>query len=127
MLDPNGVRPFLASVVCPPDVASQHVLGPLQPLKANDGCRSSLRFIRFNAAPRKSVDLLPGHGRLLGFRSALACNAVPWVGDFAIELLRVEPVNDLPGSAAEGHDLLSLPQPFPIRPPDDQIVEFVCC
>src|SRR5262245_4172111 len=125
VLDAYGVWPILAAIVGPSQKTGHHILGPLQPLKADhcDGRGFGPAFL--NAAPRKFIDLLAGDRVLLGLGAALEGEVVPGVRVFLIEQLRVQPTHDTPGLATEADHFLALPQPESVRPVDDLVVDFV--
>src|SRR4029453_5713349 len=64
--------------------SGDHVLGALQPLKADHGDRRRLDLAVLDAAMREGVNLVSRHGRLLLFHAGLHCDADPGVRPFYI-------------------------------------------
>ena len=70
MLDPDDVWCFRIAVICPFDVAGNHVLRTLQPLETDDRYRGGLDLIRVDTTLRERViDLVARHCRLDLFHS----------------------------------------------------------
>ena len=109
MLDPDRIRPVLASIVWLGQKSSHNVLGPLQPLKANDRNRRGLWPTFFDAAPRKLINLHPRNCVLLRFYAALEREIVPGIGVLFVKQVRVQPTHDAPNLAAKPDYLLALP------------------
>jgi hypothetical protein len=111
VLDAHGMWPILAAIVRPGQKSSHHVLGPLQPLEANDGDCRGLGPGFLDAAPGEPIDLLTSDCVLLTFRAALESEVVPRVRVLLVKQLRVQSAHDTPDFAAESDHLLALPQP----------------
>src|SRR5437868_4598184 len=109
VLDPNSGGPFLAAIVRPANISAQHILGPLEPLKANYSCSGWLGPPALDAAPSEGVHLLPCDSRFLFLGSTLAGDSVPWVRHLSIEFVRVQPSDYVPSFAAERNSLFALP------------------
>src|SRR5579872_3944329 len=77
VLDAHGVRPLLAAKVRPGQKSGYHVLGPLQPLEADDRDCRRLWPTFLDAAPRELVDLLAGNSVLFALGTALEREVVP--------------------------------------------------
>jgi len=117
----EGVRP----VVLPGNAPRQHVLRALEPLEADQRGSRRFRAAERNGAPRKAVDQLAVHCRLLLHDPALLGGAIPRIGHLGIKQRRVEPVDNAPGVPAERQHLLALPQPLTARSDDDLPVNLV--
>src|SRR5205814_785915 len=123
VLDAYSVRPLLAAIVRPGQKAGYHVLGPLQPFKADDGdCR---RFwpTFVDAAPREFVDLLASNGVLFALSAALEREVVPGIRMLFVKQIRMESPHDAPDLAAEPDHFLALPQPEPVRTVDNLVID----
>lgn len=110
VLDLDRARPFLAGVVGPSQIARQDILRPLEPLKADDRCRASLRLPAFDATPSKSVDLLSRGCGLRPLRAPLLGHALPRVRNGAIELAWIQAMHDTPSPTTQRDSLLTLPR-----------------
>ena len=91
-------------------MAGDDVLRALEPLEADhgDGCGLDLTLV--DAAPRKAVDLFTGSGVLLLNDAVLKGDVEPWVRHFSVELIWVEPTDNLPRLAAEHRQLVARAQ-----------------
>src|SRR5262245_11446660 len=125
VFDLNGVRPFLAAVVCPAQIACQDVLWPLEPLKANDRRCACFRLPAFNTAPGERIDLFSCSRSLCSFRAFVLGDALPGIGHGTVELAWMQAAHDPPGAAAQHHGFLALAKARAVWPLADDVVNSV--
>src|SRR5262245_3935780 len=108
VFDLDRIRPFLAAVVSPSQIAGQDVLWPLKPLKADHRGCGGFGLSAVNAAPGKLVNLL-SRGRAFCFlRTPPFGDTLPRIRNVAIELTWMQAMNNTPSATTERDGLLAL-------------------
>src|SRR6516225_9239907 len=125
MFNLNRIRPFSAAIVCPPQIACQHILRALEPFKAYDRRCGGFRLSVLDTAPSKDVDLFARHRRFGALGARLPGYTVPRIWHCSVKLARIEPVYYSPCTTAKSHSLFPLAGSRASRSLADKVINFV--
>src|ERR1700726_2942245 len=115
MKDTDRYGCIAASVIRPSDVASQNVLGTLQPLETNNGCSRCFWVASLNRCFGETVDLVAGSCRLDSFSLWGFCHPAPWVLNVLVEDVGIKPMHHAPSTCAQPDNLFALARSRPAR------------
>jgi hypothetical protein len=107
----------------PLDMAGNHILQALEPLKTNDRTSAALNFAALNTTVCEHIDLFSRCCRLGQLHPGFHRDAGPRIRNVLVEPLLIKSVHDPPSFATETHNLLRGSQSWTLRSERETIID----